>query len=105
MGWGTGFKTNVYISRKLFSSSHEVNAEIEASKERIQRHRETLFMIGASTPADTINSDDDAIDSIHDRMALVLDEIETITEELVLLQLYTDYLEENNITTINTEVI
>lgn len=57
MGWGTSFKTEVYLSRKTFDNKYQVEQEIEEMKEWIQDSKAQLYMLAIANPKDLIPSD------------------------------------------------
>ena len=57
MGWGTDFKTDIYLNRMIFNSKGELEDKIEELEKGITTCKEKLLMFASSTPKDIIPDD------------------------------------------------
>ena len=99
MGWGTDFKIDIYLNRKVFSNKYEVEDKISELEQSIENNKSLLKIYASSTPSDIIPEEykDDPIGWINNEINLIF---ETIEEELLdcyRFRLYLEYLEENTI--------
>lgn len=59
MGFGTFFKADCYISRKLYKSKDELELEIEELEDYINRSKSKILSLSTSTPRDIYSPDCD----------------------------------------------
>lgn len=76
MSWGTDFKADIYISRKLFRSKEDIMSYIDDIKEQIARVEKQLTILISGNPKDLLESPDE-----NDRMQIYW-EIDNTTREL-----------------------
>lgn len=102
MGWGTDFKIDIYLNRQIYKNREEVEYKIEEEKEYIQSIKDRLKMFASSNIADIIPNDwkDQPIDWLNTQIDDLLDEYNNTKFNLIQLELYLEYLKENNITEI-----
>lgn len=94
MGWGTDFKTNVYLNRQIFKNKQEVEDAIKEKEEQIQTDTELLLMIAMANPKDLVEEDEDVLYSTRNRATDHLNNIVLTQRELTLLCLYIDAIED-----------
>lgn len=82
MGWGTSFKADMYISKKIFRNKHELLDEIEEIKADIDRTKTRLKMYAIANLKDII--EDDA-NPLHYCQYVIDDEIEEMLSNQILL--------------------
>jgi len=96
MGWGIGFKADVYLSRMQFNSIQEVEEKIEENRKDIEDAKQRIKMFVSATPNSIIPKEWEEepinwlVNSVNDLFEL----IEDYTRENVLLNQYVEYLEE-----------
>ena len=88
MGWGTDFKTNVYLSRQIFKTEGELDYAIKEAEEAIQTNRELLLMMSMANPKDLIEEDEDALYATRNRVNDLINDLLEQCDKLTLLQLY-----------------
>lgn len=57
MGWGTTFKTEIYLSRRIYRSIQELQNEINSLEDEIKRYETQLKMYAVSNPKDLVPDD------------------------------------------------
>lgn len=102
MSYGTDFKADIYISRKIFTSLDEVQEYRDELEEDIINDKAKVLMYVSSTPKDIIPDDwkDEPIRWLQDQLIELLTNIEENLNLLFKIDHYIEYLEENNITVI-----
>lgn len=94
MGFGTDFKTNVYLNRQIFRNKQEVEEAIKEKEKQIQSNTELLLMIAMANPKDLVTEDEDVLYSARNRVTDHINEIISTQRELTLLYLYIDAIED-----------
>lgn len=97
MGWGTTFKTDIYLNKTSFSSKIELDDTIKDLEKSIERYKQEIAMYTTSTPS-SITPDEWKDDSITFLYNKLRDLLELYEEDLIRLHrfyLLQDYLEEN----------
>lgn len=97
MGWGTTFRTDIYLSKTSFSSKVELDDTIKDLEQDIERHRKEIAMYASVNPKSIIPEDwkEDSITFLYNK---VRDLLEMYEEDLIRLHhfyLLQNYLEEN----------
>lgn len=102
MSYGTDFKADIYISRKIFTSLDEVQEYRDELEEDIINDKAKVLMYVSSTPKDIIPDDwkDEPIRWLQNQLIELLTNIEENLNLLFKIDHYIEYLEENNITVI-----
>ena len=102
MGFGTEFKADIYISRKVFTSIAEVQEYRDELKEEIVCYKSRLLMYVASNPKDIIPDEwkEERIRWLQDESLELLSIIEENLNLLFKIDHLLEYLKENNIETI-----
>jgi chaperone required for assembly of F1-ATPase len=102
MSFGTEFKADIYISRKVFTSIAEVQDYRDELKEEIVRYKSRLLMYVASNPKDIIPDEwkEEPIRWLQDESLELLSVIEENLNLLFKIDHLLEYLKENNIETI-----
>ena len=93
MGYGTIFKTDIYLNRMTFQHRHELDDKIEELEYNINEAEKEILMIAANS---NIVSEPD-VPAIYSIKRHVQDLIEGIKEDYALLQdlqRYAEYLDE-----------
>ena len=93
MGWGTGFKTEVYISGEYYSSIEDVRDRLLDIEEDLSEVKNRLMILAASTPKDIIN-EEDIITAIHNEVKGSLEKVRELSEKKLKLILFVEYLED-----------
>jgi len=102
MSYGTDFKADIYISRKIFTSLDEVQEYRDELENDIINDKAKVLMYVSSTPKDIIPDDwkDEPIRWLQNQLIELLTNIEENLNLLFKIDHYIEYLEENNITVI-----
>jgi len=102
MSYGTDFKADIYISRKIFTSLDEVQEYRDELENDIINDKAKVLMYVSSTPKDIIPDDwkDEPIRWLQNQLIEHLTNIEENLNLLFKIDHYIEYLEENNITVI-----
>jgi len=105
MGWGTTFNKELYINRKVFSSIYEVEDFIEDCKLYLGTLKQKLTILAAGNPKDLVGKEwkEEVATGLSHKLNDLFNEIEETYRELVSLEYYKEYLEENNITHIKRD--
>lgn len=105
MGWGTDFTTDVYLSRLVFTNKYQVEDKIKEKEKEIADIKQKLSMFITATPNTIVPTDwnEDPIDWLNMKFNELFEELEELNFSLFRLDLYNQYLEDNNITTIKKE--
>jgi len=107
MGFGTEFKADIYISRKVFTSIAEVQDYRSELEDDIITDKAKVLMYVSATPKDVIPDDwkDEPIRWLQDQLVELLRNIEENLNLLFKIDHYLEYLKENNITVISQTAI
>lgn len=73
MGWGTAFKTEIYISRKIFRNIQELKSDIEELEEKINQYETQLKMYAIANPKDIIPEDVEVVPYMENLMSELLE--------------------------------
>lgn len=104
MGWGTGFKADVYLNKSIFRHVTEVEDAIKDLDIEINKAREQLFiLIGGGPNMADLENKEDKVYFLHTSGTDLLEIITSCTKDKVLFTLYLDYLNDNNITHIKQQ--
>lgn len=107
MGHGTSFTIDIFLRSQHFRDKSDVEDKIEETKDYIGKLKEQINMFASSNPRDVIPTDwkDEPIRWIQNQVNELLESLEEQLFELHRLDLYLEYLNENNITEIKNEDI
>lgn len=94
MGWGTHFKAEIYLNRQIFRSEGEIKNEIEELTEEIQKSREALMILVASSYKDIREEDEDPVWGLRNRVQEIIDDITTNNLSIYRLRLYLEAIQE-----------
>lgn len=99
MGWGTQFKTEIFLSKEIYNSIYEIKDEIEDIKKNINYLESKVLILIGSTPKDIIPEDwnEEPNSWLVSEFNGIKTEIESDYQRLFRLELFLDYLETNNI--------
>ena len=99
MSWGTTFNKELYINRKIFNSIYEVEDFIEDRRLYLGTLKQELTILAAGNPKDLVGEEwkEEVATGLSHKLNDLFNEIEETYRELVDLEYYKEYLEENNI--------
>jgi hypothetical protein len=99
MGWGTTFKTEIFLSKAQFNSMSHLEQEIEELEESIGATKQTIAMYVAASPKDIIPEEwkEQGVDFLKHRIDENMEILEEELLKLCTLRLLKEYCEENNI--------
>ena len=83
MGWGTFFKTEIYISRQHFNTIGELESTIHDYEESIEWSEKALLMYASATPKKSV-------EELHSDVQELIDNIKHDLRELEKLYLLRD---------------
>lgn len=94
MGWGTSFKTDIYLSRIIFNNKIELEDKIKENKEYISKLIQKLKMFASANPKDIIDLEwkEEPINWISNQIDNLMESIEEFSYENYRLELYLDYI-------------
>jgi hypothetical protein len=101
MGWGTSFKTEIYLNRQIFNSKWELEERIKEVEGYINSAKRELTALAVSTPKDVIAEKDESgypqnpIDEVLRKVHETFEWMEDNYGDLNKLYQYQQYLEEN----------
>jgi len=102
MGYGIQFKTNIYLSKRSFSSIYELRYAIVDVKELISNVKEEIMMYSAASIDQCFPKDEQPVRAMQIVMSELIELLENYTLELHNLHLLEQYLEENPEVDINS---
>ena len=93
MGWGTEFRTNIYLSRYIFRTEGEIEEVITSKKESLQKSKELVLMYAIGNWSEIKDKEDDilTLQSIIDDL---VQDISTTSTDIYKLELYLDEVKE-----------
>ena len=93
MGWGTYFKPELYISRKLYKDKDDLEYDINDLDLLIKSYETKLMMFAVANPRDIITGDvDNNVEGIYfDLNILLKDYAEAIEDKFMLTLLRNDF--------------
>ncbi len=96
MGWGTAFKTEVYLNKMTFQNIYELEIAIESAEAYITQSEKKLLMLAAASPKDICDEDVEVspLSYIQTETQELIDSLLEDKERLVLLELFKEHLEE-----------
>lgn len=96
MGWGTNFKTDVYLNKMTFRTILELEDAIRQEKEEIASGKELLKMYAAASPKDifTIEEGDTIMYAINSYVDVVITSLIESGERLTKLEMFLEHLSE-----------
>jgi len=111
MGWGTDFNTDIYLNKQTFLSVSDLDDHIKVKKESIQYAKEKLLILvcgfngsktccscGDNTNTTQVQNNIETLHSLHYEFNEMFEYLQEDIIELYKLELYRNYLIENNIT-------
>tara|TARA_R110000868_G_scaffold265282_5_gene524102 strand:+ start:1028 stop:1366 length:339 start_codon:yes stop_codon:yes gene_type:complete len=107
MGYGTSFKTEVYINRQIFNSKYELAERIKELEGSLESAKRELTAYAVATPRDIIAEKDESgyiqnpIDELLRKVHETFEWMEDNYRDLNKLYQYQQYLEENPDVNIN----
>ena len=96
MSHGTNFKTEFYISGRVFNHKWEVESAIEEVKDTIRGMRDTLHMLASGNPKDLTPNDETPINYIQSVFDETLSELPCAYIELYQLEKFLEELGEKD---------
>ena len=87
MGWGTTFKTSIFISKRRFETICDVEAAVVEYEESIEHWEKRLMMLVAATPTMEIAE-------LQHEVGDILECLAHDIKELQLLYLFKEHLKE-----------
>lgn len=92
MGWGTEFKYDIYLSRRVYRAKWEVEDDVKNVEKEVERTKEQILMFCSASPNTIVSEDykDEAVNYIHREVSELFEFYE---EQLLLLQNLKCYLE------------
>lgn len=97
MSWGIDFKADIFISRQDFNKNKLlVEDTIKDCGDEINKAKEYIQMLGASTPKDITPAEQDPLYYINTEIEDRLEEIAELTVRRYQLMLYLEYLNETD---------
>ena len=107
MGHGTNFTTDIFLRSQHFRAKWEVEDKITETRNYIIKLKEQISMFASANVKDIVPIEwiEEPISWIQNQVNELLDSIEEQLFELHRLDLYLEYLNENNITEIKNEDI
>jgi hypothetical protein len=83
MGWGTDFKAEIYLNRRVFGSKYELEEAIKESDSLIESFKKELYMYASSNVRDIVPSEwgEESISYIKREIGVLLESLE---EETIL---------------------
>jgi hypothetical protein len=107
MGWGTDFRTNIFISKQTFGSKDDIEMKLAELDETINDIESQIKMYASATPKDIMPDDwkDEPINWLGIRLEELFVSYQEALIERFKTTLYQDYIDSNNIdlTKNNTE--
>jgi len=96
MGWGTSFKTEIYLNRIVFDNKGQLEDEIEETEKNIEKSKQQILMYASASPKDIISDDwkEESISFINIKVNDLLNQIEEDTELLYKLNLLLENFDE-----------
>lgn len=93
MGWGTEFRTNIYLSRQVFRSEAEIEEEIISKKASLQNSKELVLMYAIGNWSEIKDKEDD-ICTLQFMIDELVQDIVTTSTDIYKLELYLDAVKE-----------
>ena len=99
MGWGTNFKTNIYLNKITFESYEHLVSRISELKEDILETKKSIYMYSVSNPSEIVPDEhkDNKIMFIKTELNYLLSSYEEDLNELQLLKIFKKYLDDNKL--------
>ena len=96
MGWGTAFKTEIYLSKQIFTRKWEVEEKIEENKKWISDNISKLKMFSAANPRDIIDPEwkEEPINWLSNQIDDIMESINEYLFENYRLGMYLEYIDE-----------
>lgn len=96
MGWGTSFKTDIYLSRQIFHNKYELEQKIEENEKWINDLKQKLKMFAVANPKDIVDPEwkEEPINWLSNQIDNIMEGIEESSYENYRLELYLDYINE-----------
>ena len=98
MGWGTSFKTEIYLSKQIFSNVFELENKIEENEKSIEDAKKRIQMFVSASPRDIIDPEwkEQPIDWLVNSTEGWFEAIQDAIGENIRLNLYLDYINEES---------
>lgn len=99
MGWGTTFKSEIYLSKITFGNNYEIEEYIKEKEEEIEKTKNKLCMFASSTPKDICPNEweDEMIRFLSNEVSSLTDYLEELIIEKTKAELLLVHVNENNI--------
>lgn len=96
MGWGTSFKTDIYLNRIVFSSKYELEDKIRENEKSIEDAKKRIQMFVAASPRDIIDPEwkEEPINWLVNSTEGWFELIQDTIAENVRLNLYLEYIDD-----------
>jgi hypothetical protein len=95
MGYGTQFKSNIYLSRKYFENIVDLESQIEDVKESIEYIKQGIMMYAAASPDQCFPQSEEPIWSLQVEIRESLNLLSEYITELSDMERLRAYLKEN----------
>ena len=98
MGWGTEFKTEIYLNRMTFENKGILEDEIEELEQTIERYKRELLMYCSANVRELIPKDwdEEPITFIYNKVNELLSQLEEDTLLLYKLELLLENFDAKN---------
>ena len=93
MGWGTEFRTNIYLGRYIFRTKGEIEEEITSKEAFLQNTKELVLMYAIGNWSE-IKNEEDSIYTLQTMIDKLVQDISTTSTEIYKLELYLDAVKE-----------
>lgn len=99
MGWGTDFKTSLFLNRTVFTSYGHLKDKISELEEDILETKKSIYMYSTSNPSEIVPDDwkEDSITFIKSKINDLLESYEEDLRELQLLRIFKKHLDDNKL--------
>jgi len=96
MGYGTSFKTEVYLNRQLFSHLLEVEDRVEDRRLQIEDAKRRLLMFASANVRDIVPDDwkEEPINWVNNHVVDLVADLIIDVRELVQLEAFVEYVKE-----------
>lgn len=86
MGWGTSFKPELYISKKIYRDLDDLNFDINEVNDFMKSLESKILMYASANPKDIVQKDcEDVIYDIHYQLSMLIEEYREMVETKYLL--------------------
>ena len=97
MGYGTSFKPDVYISKKVFNSIYDLEDQIATKKGYIEDTKQNILMYIAATPKDIFNEDIYSLESLQTHINSLFESLEETIYLVNVLEMFREHILDNDL--------